>query len=79
MSGPENRENSANQPVWRRAPPDKLSRNTGVSAAVPGFKIADIADALLEQGYADILSIQVSSQTKVTFFWFPNPTKTVRQ
>ena len=66
MSGPENRENSANQPVWRRAPPDKLRRNTGVFPAVPGFKIADIADALLEQGYADILSIQVSSQTKVT-------------
>ena len=67
MSGPENRENSANQPVWRRAPPDKLRRNTGVFPAVPGFKIADIADALLEQGYADILSIQVSAQTKVTF------------
>ena len=39
----------------------------GVFPPVPGFKIADIADALLEQGYADILSIQVSSQTKVTF------------
>ena len=56
-----------NQPVWRRAPPDKLRRNTGVFPTVPEFKIADIADALLEQGYADILSIQVSSQTKVTF------------
>ena len=44
-----------------------INRNTGVFPAVPGFKIADIAAALLEQGYVDILSIQVSSQTKVTF------------
>ena len=64
----ENTGSSANQPVLKRAPPEQLRWNIGVFPAVPGYTVAHIANALLEQDYADTLAIPIARQTKDSGF-----------
>ena len=53
---------------WRSFPPTVLKKHTCVLETQPAARNADIADALFEQGYEDVICVQiVGRSTKVTF------------
>ena len=53
---------------WRSFPPTVLKKHTCVFETQPGARNAEIADALFEQGYEDVICVQiVGRSTKVTF------------
>ena len=53
---------------WRSFPPTVLKKHTCVFETQPVARNAEIADALFEQGYEDVICVQiVGRSTKVTF------------
>ena len=53
---------------WRSFPPTVLKKHTCVFETQPGARNAEVADALFEQGYEDVICVQiVGRSTKVTF------------
>ena len=44
---------------WRSFPPTVLKKHTCVFETQPGARNAEIADALFEQGYEDVICVQI--------------------
>ena len=57
------------EPLWRSMSPAELKANTVIFVdGLAGQKIVEIADTLIDQGYADVASVQITgSACKVTF------------